>query len=158
MSGKRDVWMRVHGEIQEPGGAYGRTDVGPRGRVLVEFVSANPTGPLHIGHGRGAAVGQAIANLLTETGYDVVREYYINDAGRQMKLLGASVYARYRELNGRTVSFPEDGYRGAYIETAAAHIRDCVGATLVGRPLGHVGQRFRELADQAVLQLILMDL
>jgi len=158
MTVKRDLWLEVLGDIQEQGEAYGRTDVGQGGRVLVEFVSANPTGPLHIGHGRGAAVGQAIANLLTETGYDVVREYYINDAGRQMKLLGASVYARYQELNGRTVSFPEDGYRGAYIETVAAHIRDCVGATLLGSPPEEAEQRCRELAYQELLELIRMDL
>ena len=158
MTVKRDLWLEVLGEIQEQGEAYGRTDVGQGARVLVEFVSANPTGPLHIGHGRGAAVGQAIANLLTETGYDVVREYYINDAGRQMKLLGASVYARYQELNGRTVSFPEDGYRGAYIETVAAHVQDRVGATLLGSPPEEAEQRCRELAYQELLELIRRDL
>ncbi|MGH7250847.1 MAG: arginine--tRNA ligase [Nitrospiraceae bacterium] len=158
MTVKRNLWLEVLGEIQEQGEAYGRTDVGRGGRVLVEFVSANPTGPLHIGHGRGAAVGQAIANLLTETGYDVVREYYINDAGRQMKLLGASVYARYQELNGRTVSFPEDGYRGAYIETVAAHVRDRIGATLLNSPPEGAEQRCRELAYEELLELIRRDL
>ncbi|MGH7236153.1 MAG: arginine--tRNA ligase [Nitrospiraceae bacterium] len=158
MTVKRNLWLEVLGEIQEQGEAYGRTDVGRGGRVLVEFVSANPTGPLHIGHGRGAAVGQAIANLLTETGYDVVREYYINDAGRQMKLLGASVYARYQELNGRTVSFPEDGYRGAYIETVAAHVRDRIGATLLNSPPEEAEQRCREVAYEELLELIRRDL
>src|SRR5207302_10285875 len=138
----------ARGHRTEDAQDYGSSDVGQGGRVLDDLVAPNPTPPLHIGHGRGAAAGQAIANLLTATGYDVVREYYINDAGRQMKLLGASVYARYQELNGRTVSFPEDGYRGAYIETVAAHIRDCVGATLLGSPPEEAEQRCRELAYQ----------
>ena len=158
MTVKRDLWLEVLLEIEEQGEAYGRTDVGKGRRVLVEYVSANPTGPLHVGHGRGAAVGQAIANLLTEAGYDVVREYYINDAGRQMKLLGASVYARYQELNGRTVSFPEGGYRGSYIETVAAQVQERVGATLLNGPTEQAEQRCRELAYQELLELIRQDL
>lgn len=158
MTVKRDLWLKVLLEIQEQGEAYGRTDLGQGGRVLVEFVSANPTGPLHIGHGRGAAVGQAIANLLTETGYDVVREYYINDAGRQMKLLGASVYARYQELLGRAVSFPEDGYRGAYVETVAAHVRERIGAALLDAAPEQAEQRCQDLAYQELLELIRGDL
>ncbi len=111
MTVKQDLWLRVLSEIEAQGHAYGTSDLGKGRRVLVEFVSANPTGPLHVGHGRGAAVGQAIAHLLTATGHKVVSEYYINDAGRQMKLLGGSVWARYQELEGLSVPFPEDGYR-----------------------------------------------
>ncbi|HET9575369.1 MAG TPA: arginine--tRNA ligase [Nitrospira sp.] len=110
---KPALWQETLKEIETQGVAYGRTDLGKRRRVLVEYVSANPTGPLHVGHGRGAAVGQAVASLLEAVGYDVVSEYYINDAGRQMKLFGSSVAARYRELSGQTVTFPEDGYHGA---------------------------------------------
>ncbi|TAJ32200.1 MAG: arginine--tRNA ligase, partial [Nitrospirae bacterium] len=84
MTVKRDLWLQVLSEIETEGEAYGRADVGKGRRVLVEYVSANPTGPLHVGHGRGAAVGQAIARLLTAAGFDVVQEYYVNDAGRQI--------------------------------------------------------------------------
>lgn len=155
---KRNLWLQVLVEIEEQGAAYGRADTGKGRRVLVEYVSANPTGPLHVGHGRGAAVGQAISRLLTAVGYDVVEEYYINDAGRQMKLLGASVYARYQELQGRSVVFPEDGYRGAYIETVAAHVRDRAGATLLDLPAEAAEQRCRELAYEELLDLIRQDL
>ncbi len=97
-----------------------REDVGHGRRVLVEFVSANPTGPLHIGHARGAAVGNALCNLLEESGFYVEREYYINDAGRQVRLLGMSVHAKYQQLLGIDTAFPEEGYRGQYIEDEAA--------------------------------------
>lgn len=90
-------------------------DIGGGKRVQIEFVSANPTGPLHLGHGRGAALGAALANLLESAGYIVEREYYINDAGRQVQLLGLSVQARCNELKGLDVEFPSDGYRGEYI-------------------------------------------
>lgn len=116
---KPTLWQEVILEIAAQGRSYGRTDVGNGRRVLVEYVSANPTGPLHVGHGRGAAVGQAVGRLLQAIGYDAGSEYYINDAGRQMKLLGASVYARYLELSGRPVTFPEDGYHGAYVTAVA---------------------------------------
>lgn len=96
-------------------------------RVLIEFVSANPTGPLHLGHGRGAALGNALANLLKAGGYDVVREYYINDAGRQVRLLGESVFAGYKELSGEAHPIPEDGYRGGYIMEAAKAFREEFG-------------------------------
>jgi arginyl-tRNA synthetase len=101
-----------------------RQNVGNGRRVQVEFVSANPTGPLHLGHGRGAAVGAALANLLEAGGYEVVREYYINDAGRQVKLLGLSVFARYQQLIGLEYPFPGDGYRGDYVEGIAKQIID----------------------------------
>jgi arginyl-tRNA synthetase len=97
-----------------------REDVGRGLRVLVEFVSANPTGPLHIGHARGAAVGNALCNLLEESGFTVEREYYINDAGRQVRLLGMSVHAKYRQLLGVNAALPEEGYRGQYIDDEAA--------------------------------------
>lgn len=158
MTVKRELWLKVLAEIEEQGEAYGRTDVGKGRRVLVEYVSANPTGPLHVGHGRGAAVGQAIARLLAAAGYGVVQEYYVNDAGRQMKLLGASVYARYLEQNGRAVAFPEDGYRGAYIEAVAAHVQERVGAALLEVPAEQAEQRCRELAYEELLELIRDDL
>ncbi|MCL4476695.1 MAG: arginine--tRNA ligase [Nitrospirae bacterium] len=104
-----------------------RKDLGKGRRIQIEFVSANPTGPLHLGHGRGAAVGAALSNLLEAGGYAVEREYYVNDAGRQVKLLGLSVFAKYQQLLGLEYPFPEGGYRGDYIEGIARQIIDkCV--------------------------------
>ena len=90
--------------------------------MQVEFVSANPTGPLHIGHARGAVVGDVITNLLTTAGYRISKEYYINDAGNQMNNLGKSVLLRYRELLGEKIEFPETCYRGDYIKDIAGDI------------------------------------
>lgn len=101
---------------------YGRSQIGDGKSVMVEFVSANPTGPLHVGHGRGAAYGDALANLLTVAGYRVQREYYVNDAGRQMDILAISVWLRYLELCGATVTFPANGYQGDYIWDIAANL------------------------------------
>jgi arginyl-tRNA synthetase len=155
---KPTLWQEVLKEIEVQGSAYGRADLGRRRRVLVEYVSANPTGPLHVGHGRGAAVGQAVASLLEAVGYDVVSEYYINDAGRQMKLLGASVYARYQELSGRAVEFPADGYHGAYITVVAERVRQQLGDTAAEMVSADVEERCRALAYQELLGLIRDDL
>lgn len=158
MTVKRNVWLEVLGDIDEQGESYGRCDIGQGRRVLIEYVSANPTGPLHVGHGRGAAVGHALANVLRAAGYDVVSEYYINDAGRQMMLLGASVYARYMERCGRPCGFPEDGYRGAYIDEIAADIEKRFGASLLNLPKEQAQERCRELAGQDMLNRIREDL
>lgn len=107
-----DYWYRVISEIHRLGPAYGNSEMGAGVKVQVEFVSANPTGPLHIGHGRGAALGDALANLLRATGHTVEREYYINDVGNQILTLGKSLYFRLRELGGAAVEFPGDGYQG----------------------------------------------
>ena len=90
----------------------------------MEFVSANPTGPLHIGHGRGAAVGDVLANVLEKSGYQVVREYYVNDAGRQIETLGRSVYLRWKELQGESVDYPPDLYQGDYVRDIARMLLD----------------------------------
>jgi arginyl-tRNA synthetase len=140
------------------GSAYGRAEMGQRRRVLVEYVSANPTGPLHVGHGRGAAVGQAVANMLKAVGYDVVSEYYINDVGQQMKLLGTSVYARYEELSNRPVEFPSEGYHGAYITAVAERVKQQLGPELTGRAATEVEERCRTFAYQELLSLIREDL
>lgn len=116
---KRDLWFQVLAEIEAQGERYGRSTLGLGKRVLLEFVSANPTGPLHMGHGRGAALGGALANLLQATGYEVTTEYYINDAGRQVRLMAASVTAVYENQP----SLPEDGYQGAYIRDLAKQLR-----------------------------------
>jgi arginyl-tRNA synthetase len=105
--------------ILDQGAAYGHSAAGGGKRVLVEFVSANPTGPLHVGHGRHAAFGASLANLMSAVGYAVTREFYINDAGRQVEILAASVWLRYLELCGETFAFPSNGYRGDYLRPIA---------------------------------------
>lgn len=155
---KPAVWQEVLREIEMEGSAYGRAEMGQRRRVLVEYVSANPTGPLHVGHGRGAAVGQAVANMLKAVGYDVVSEYYINDVGQQMKLLGTSVYARYEELSNRPVEFPSEGYHGAYITAVAERVKQQLGPELTGRAATEVEERCRTFAYQELLSLIREDL
>jgi arginyl-tRNA synthetase len=124
------AWQAVLGEIHAAGGRYGRSTLGMGKRVQVEFVSANPTGPLHVGHGRGAAYGAAVADLLEAVGYAVHREYYVNDAGRQMDILAASVYLRYLELCGETVTFPANGYQGDYVWDIGATLHRELGARL----------------------------
>lgn len=155
---KPALWQQVLREIESQGVRYGRTAVGAGRRVLVEYVSANPTGPLHVGHGRGAAVGQAVVRLLDAIGYDAVSEYYINDAGRQMKLLGASVYARYQELSGHTVEFPEDGYHGSYITSVAQQIKEQLDPVAGQLTPADLETRCRSLAYQKLLGLIRDDL
>ncbi len=111
------------------GDDFARTNYGEKEKVNVEYVSANPTGPLHPGHGRNVALGDTIANLLEQTGHEVTREYYFNNAGNQMRNLGRSIHARYRELLGLEVEFPEDGYHGEYIADIARVVRDEHGDT-----------------------------
>jgi arginyl-tRNA synthetase len=123
-------FRRVVPAILEAGSAFGRSAVGQGRRVQVEFVSANPTGPLHVGHGRGAAYGAAVADLLAAAGFQVHREYYINDAGRQMDILAASVWLRYLERLGETVRFPANGYRGDYVLEIAAGLAGAHGRAL----------------------------
>ena len=113
---------QVVSQIHAQGLEYGLSKVGAGKKVQVEFVSANPTGPLHVGHGRGAAYGSAVADLLQAVGFDVYREYYVNDAGRQMDILATSVWLRYLEECGEDVVFPSNGYRGVYVRDIARHI------------------------------------
>jgi arginyl-tRNA synthetase len=117
-------------EILGTGDGFGRSDVGAGRSIQVEFVSANPTGPLHVGHGRGAAYGAAVADLLEAVGYKVHREYYVNDAGRQMHILATSVWLRYLELCGENVAFPVSGYAGAYVRDIAAALQGEFGVSL----------------------------
>jgi arginyl-tRNA synthetase len=112
-------WREVLPEILRQGKTYGNCTLGAGLKVQVEFVSANPTGPLHIGHGRGAALGDALARLLTVAGYQVEREYYINDVGNQIITLGKSLAFRMRELQGEQIEFPADGYQGDYMKDLA---------------------------------------
>jgi arginyl-tRNA synthetase len=123
--------------IHDAGHEFGKSQVGAGSKVQVEFVSANPTGPLHVGHGRGAAYGAVVANLLGAVGFDVQREYYVNDAGRQMDILAASVWLRYLEECGETLVFPSNGYRGEYVRTIAFDLHKQHGETF-RRPIADV--------------------
>ncbi len=116
--------QRVVHEALAHGQAFGRLDLGRGSKVQVEFVSANPTGPLHVGHGRGAAYGASLANLLQAVGFEVEREYYVNDAGRQMDILALSVWMRYLELAGTTLPFPPNAYQGDYVRAMARQLLD----------------------------------
>jgi arginyl-tRNA synthetase len=128
------AWTRVLVAVEEQGAAYGTTSVGAGRSVQVEFVSANPTGPLHVGHGRGAVVGDVLAHILAAAGFAVQREYYVNDAGNQMRILGRSVYLRYLEAAGRAVEFPDNHYRGEYIRDLAAQARQAWGTRFETQP------------------------
>ena len=109
--------------VLKSGEAFGHSSIGARKKIQVEFVSANPTGPLHVGHGRGAAFGASLANVLAAAGYSVVREYYVNDAGRQMDILALSTWLRYLELNGLPIHFPGNAYQGEYVRDMARLIQ-----------------------------------
>jgi arginyl-tRNA synthetase len=130
--------------------ALGVAQFGNASRVQVEFVSANPTGPLTVGHGRNAVLGDSIARVLEATGHDVHREYYFNNAGRQMKVLAASVRGRYLELVGEPADFPEDGYQGDYIREIAAELQTEHGTDLIE----HEGTAFRDAAEAAIFKEI----
>ena len=122
------------GKLLEREETFGRSETGKNKKTMVEFVSANPTGPLTVGHGRNAVFGDTIANLLEWTGHDVTREYYFNNAGRQMRVLGDSVRLRYLELLGKSIPFPEDYYQGGYIKDIAQHLQKESGDTLTDEP------------------------
>ncbi len=154
----RERWKKTLFEIESEGAAYGLRNIGKGERALVEFVSANPTGPLHVGHGRGAAVGDALANLLAATGYDVSREFYINDAGRQIKLLSESVYARYQQAQGNNVPFPADGYHGDYIEELAQSFLKAHGNRFLKSPFEECEDAFGDFSKTAMLADIRTDL
>ena len=129
--------------------SYGRSSIGKGKKTLVEFVSANPTGPLTVGHGRNAVFGDTVANLLEWSGHDVTREYYFNNAGRQMRVLGDSVRLRYLEVLGEAVSFPDDHYQGAYIKEIARRLFEKHGNGLKDEaPEG----RFKEQAEREIFE------
>jgi arginyl-tRNA synthetase len=155
---KQDRWRKTLFDIASEGPVYGLKNIGKGERVLLEFVSANPTGPLHVGHGRGAAVGDALGNLLAAVGYDVTREFYINDAGRQVRLLAQSVYARYQQALGNEVPFPEDGYHGSYIEEIAQGFIKLHGKNYLNVPFEECVNRFGDYGKEAMLADIRADL
>lgn len=123
----RSYKQEVVGRILAAGAGYGCSSTGQKKKIQVEFVSANPTGPLHVGHGRGAAYGASLAAILEAAGFDVEREYYVNDAGRQMDILALSTWLRYIEQGGETVRFPPNAYQGDYVRTMAEQLRGTKG-------------------------------
>lgn len=143
---KSDVWGSVLLPVYEQGERFGLSEMGAGRKVMVEFVSANPTGPLSIGHGRNAILGDSIARLLEASGYAVNREYYFNDAGRQMRVLGASTKARYKELLGLESEFPEDGYQGDYIQEIAQTVIDQSGRGMLDAD----ELTFKDIAQKAI--------
>lgn len=142
----------------EQGDDFGASDIGQNEKVMLEFVSANPTGPLHVGHGRGAAVGDALGRLLKKAGYDLHTEYYINDVGTQMNILGRSTWLRCRELLGESVEFPEDHYQGDYIYDIARQVIEQKGKEFCLQTEDEVLPFFRKFAGDWVLSGIEKDL
>jgi len=155
---KREAWLNGLKEAVMKGDKYGQVNVGNGEPVQIEFVSANPTGPLHIGHGRGAAFGDSLANLLQHGGYKVEREYYINDVGTQMEMLGRSTFIRYKQIFDPSIPFPENGYKGSYIQDIAREI-----LATEGKKYLHMGDEeaipiFTEISKEWILRGIRKDL
>ncbi|XAT61033.1 arginine--tRNA ligase [Rhodobacteraceae bacterium Araon29] len=153
-----EVWQSLVKDVLEHGQSFGRSSVGAGQRVNVEYVSANPTGPLHVGHTRGAVFGDALASLLDYAGYAVTREYYINDGGAQVDVLARSVYLRYLEAHGREVAFEDGTYPGDYLIPVGQALKDKVGAEFIDK-----GEQFwladvREFASTAMMEMIREDL
>ncbi len=144
--------------IRAAGASYGNVDVGAGERVQVEFVSINPTGPLHVGHARGAAFGSGLANILEAAGYDVQREYLVNDAGTQMELFNKTLYARYKQESGLEAEVPEDGYQGEYMADLAREIRDREGDRFLSMGDEEATSELGELGLQRMLDQIRTDL
>ena len=152
------VWQGVVGTALANGADFGRSDMGAGKRVNVEYVSANPTGPLHVGHTRGAVFGDALASLLAYAGYDVTREYYINDGGAQVDVLARSVYLRYLEAHGQEVQFADGTYPGEYLIDVGQKLKEKVGDAYVGTGEDVWLQEVREFATDQMLELIREDL
>jgi arginyl-tRNA synthetase len=158
---KPEVWTRVLRAILEQGPQFGRRAFG-RGEIIktnIEYVSANPTGPMHVGHGRGAVFGDALANLLVFAGHEVTREYYINDAGAQVDVLAHSAYLRYRQALGEAIGeIPEGLYPGEYLQSIGAALAEKYGRQLIDRPEAEWLDRVRALAIEAMMAMIRADL
>jgi arginyl-tRNA synthetase len=151
-------WTSVLEDIFKKGESYGDVPIGYGHKVQIEFVSANPTGPLHIGHGRGAAVGDALARIFKATGFEVTKEYYINDVGGQMETLGRSLYLRYLELLGEKAEFPDDHYKGAYIKKIARDFITKYGNKYRDKPSKETHRLFTDFAKDSILEGIKKDL
>jgi len=153
-----ETWHDVVAEVIDAGVSYGHSGMGAGVKVNVEYVSANPTGPLHVGHTRGAVFGDALASLLAYAGYDVTREYYINDGGAQVDVLARSVYLRYLEAHGQEVAFEDGTYPGDYLIAVGEALKAKVGDAYLQRDEDHWLADVREFATEAMMALILEDL
>lgn len=153
-----DVWRGIVGQVLQEGPAFGRSVTGEGRRVNVEYVSANPTGPLHVGHTRGAVFGDALASLLDAAGYAVTREYYINDGGAQVDVLARSVYLRYQEAHDLSVDWPDGSYPGDYLIPVAEALKEKVGDIWLEAPEAEWLEPVRTFATDAMLDLIRTDL
>jgi len=151
-------WHPVVAAVHEKDHGFGVLALGQGKKIQVEFVSANPTGPLHVGHGRGAAVGDAVGNILAFAGYDVQKEYYINDSGRQIRTLGRSVWLRLCESLGQEIAFPDDCYQGEYIREIAAEILERMGNDIAGKDEAQGVQVCARYAADKILKGIQDDL
>jgi arginyl-tRNA synthetase len=152
------IWLSVIPKAIEDGVEFGRSNMGGSKKVNVEYVSANPTGPLHVGHTRGAVFGDALASLLDFAGYDVTREYYINDGGAQVDVLARSVYLRYLEANGQAVQFEDGTYPGDYLIAVGQDVKAKYGDTLVDKPESEWLAELRLFSTDAMMALIRADL
>lgn len=152
------VWAGVIPAALQAGAQFGRSDMGRNKKVNVEYVSANPTGPLHVGHTRGAVFGDALASLLDFAGYDVTREYYINDGGAQVDVLARSVYLRYLEANGQEVAFEDGTYPGDYLIPVGKKLKDRVGDEYIDKGEQYWLDDIREFATEEMMALIREDL
>ncbi len=152
------VWQRLVGVVLSAGPEYGRSAMGRGVRVNVEFVSANPTGPMHVAHARGAVVGDALASLLAYAGHEVTREYYINDGGAQVDVLARSAYERYREAHGQDARIAEGLYPGDYLKPVGQLLKDRFGPALLDRPEEVWLAQVREIATQEMMAMIRDDL
>jgi len=152
------IWQGLIGAVLEQGADFGRSNLGAGLKVNVEYVSANPTGPLHVGHTRGAVFGDALASLLDFAGYDVTREYYINDGGAQVDVLARSVYLRYLEAHGQDVAFVDGTYPGDYLVPVGQALKDKIGDAWVGQPESVWLAEAREFATEQMMDLIRADL
>ena len=152
------LWQDIVRAALGTGTDFGRSDMGANTKVNVEFVSANPTGPMHVGHTRGAVFGDALSSLLDFAGYDVTREYYINDGGAQVDVLARSVYLRYLEAHGETVEFPEGTYPGDYLVEVGEALKAKVGDAFIGKGEQFWLDEVREFATDAMMDLIRGDL
>jgi arginyl-tRNA synthetase len=155
---KPAAWYGIIREILDNPQKYGRLEIQGGPKVQVEFVSANPTGPLHIGHGRGAAIGDVLANILQARGFQVQREYYINDAGNQMDTLGRSLYFRYRQELGENIELPDNHYRGEYMRELARDLMRDKGDLFRTTPLADAFPVFADYASNRILDGIKEDL
>jgi arginyl-tRNA synthetase len=152
------IWHQVLRSISEQGAEYGRSNLGGGERVNIEYVSANPTGPMHVGHTRGAVYGDALASLMAFSGYEVTREYYINDAGSQVDTLARSAFLRYREALGETIDIPKGLYPGDYLVPVGKALRDEFGAELRDKPEDEWLPLVKDRVLAAMIELIKADL